>query len=214
MRLRHRVFAYVAAAALASCLFSVVVAVVLVRNRISAQRSSQLSQEAGAIVASGEALHGQHVFLEVGGRIRVLPGPQGRTILRQVPDHGSTTGEVSLPKRRLLYATADTAGGRVVVVRAAQLAFADWRPFLGILLLAGAGGAVLAAFFSLLLARRLSAPIHDLAEATTRLAAGEGDVQVTSRGNDELAELADAFNRMSADLAAARAAQQTFLESV
>lgn len=65
-----------------------------------------------------------------------------------------------------------------------------------------------------LLARRLTRPIGELSAATRRLAAGEQDVAVPVRGEDELAELGASFNEMSGELSRAREAQGRFLESV
>ena len=67
---------------------------------------------------------------------------------------------------------------------------------------------------SFLLARRLTRPIGELSAATGRLAAGERDVRVPVRGDDELADSARAFNAMSGELGRAREAQRSFLESV
>jgi len=102
----------------------------------------------------------------------------------------------------------------VILIRRATLTFSEWRPFLEALLLAGIGGALLAALLSVVLARRLTRPIGALALATTRLAAGEEAVRVPAEGRDELAELGRSFNRMSAELARTRDGQRLFLESV
>ena len=115
---------------------------------------------------------------------------------------------------RLIYAARQTAGGRIVLVRSAGLAFSAWRPFLGSLIVAGLGGALLALALSYALARRLTKPIGSLSEATQRLAAGESDVRVPLAGEDELASLGKAFNEMSGELARARESQRRFLESV
>jgi signal transduction histidine kinase len=104
--------------------------------------------------------------------------------------------------------------GRIVLVRPAGVAFAEWRPFIGSLLLAGLGGMLLAVGLSFLLARRVTRPIGELSAATRRLAAGESDVAVPVHGSDELAELGGAFNEMSGELNRARQAQTRFLESV
>jgi len=62
------------------------------------------------------------------------------------------------------------------------------------------GFALVAGIFS---ARALARPIHDLTAATRRVAQGELGVQVRATGRDELGQLAEAFNHMSADLAKA-----------
>ncbi len=57
-----------------------------------------------------------------------------------------------------------------------------------------------AIFFSYLLARRLSRPIVRLAEAAEKVGRGEYDVNLRAVGRDEIAQLTDIFNSMSAKL--------------
>src|SRR5205807_4341543 len=121
-----------------------------------------------------------------------------------IPTTGDGQGTIAVRGRELLYVARVTPAGRIVLVRSAALGFAEWRPFLWSLVIAGLGGALLAAALSYLLARRLARPIGELAEATGRVASGEGDVEVPVRGDDELAGLGRAFNDMSAQLTASR----------
>jgi two-component system sensor histidine kinase BaeS len=220
MTLRGRAFAYVAAAALASCLLTVGVAVVLVRHRLAQQRVTALEREADVLAASGL----DHVYRLAGSRVvRVRPGASARVLAAISPSRPGH-GTISVAGRSLLYAqragsgaatgAGAGTGGRAIVVRPARLAFGEWRPFLVSLLLAGLGGALLAGVSSYLLARRLTGPIDALAEATGRVAAGQPGVTVPVEGEDELADLAQAFNRMSVSLASAQGAQRSFLESV
>ena len=58
-----------------------------------------------------------------------------------------------------------------------------------------------------MLARTLSRPMIELTAATRAMAAGDLAQQVEVRSNDEIGELASAFNQMSSDLARERAAQ-------
>jgi signal transduction histidine kinase len=68
----------------------------------------------------------------------------------------------------------------------------------------GAGGAVLAALvLGAVLARSIVRPIRTLTAATAAVAQGELGLQVDVQARDEIGELAQAFNRMSADLARA-----------
>jgi signal transduction histidine kinase len=210
MTLRGRAFAYVVAAALASCLLTVAVAVVLVRHRIAQQRVTLLEREADLLASAGL----DHVYRLVGSRVVAVRPRVSVRVLAAIPASRSGQGTISVAGRSVLYAQRLEAGGRTVVVRSARLAFGEWRPFLVSLLLAGLGGALLAGVSSYLLARRLTGPIHALAEATGRVAAGEPGVTVPVVGEDELADLAQSFNRMSASLASAQGAQRSFLESV
>ncbi|MBK9782165.1 MAG: HAMP domain-containing protein [Anaerolineales bacterium] len=69
--------------------------------------------------------------------------------------------------------------------------------------LAGLVGMLVALGFGLLLARSLTRPVRDLTTATRLMAQGKLEQQVPVRSEDELGELAQAFNQMSADLARA-----------
>jgi signal transduction histidine kinase len=63
--------------------------------------------------------------------------------------------------------------------------------------------AAIALFLGILLARTITRPMRELTRATRALAQGELEQRVTIRSQDELGELASAFNQMSADLARA-----------
>ncbi|MDE2371540.1 MAG: PAS domain S-box protein [Burkholderiales bacterium] len=63
----------------------------------------------------------------------------------------------------------------------------------------------LVALFSWLLGSYLTRQLEDLKEGTRRLAAGELGSEIPIRGRDELAQTAEAFNRMSRSLAASHA---------
>jgi two-component system sensor histidine kinase BaeS len=114
----------------------------------------------------------------------------------------------------LLYVARDTRAGRIAVVRGEELVAADWKPFVSSLLIAGLGGALVASLLSVFLARRLSRPLRQLARATTELASGDRAVRVEVPGNDEIARLAAAFNRMTDELEASEEAEREFLMSV
>ncbi len=58
----------------------------------------------------------------------------------------------------------------------------------------------LATWFGFHLARGITVPIQDLAEATTKVAAGDLDIHLETRSNDEISTLVNAFNKMTSDL--------------
>lgn len=62
-------------------------------------------------------------------------------------------------------------------------------------------GALLALIAGALLARTLTKPLHQLTTATKTLAQGDLGVQVDVQSDDEIGQLADSFNTMSAQLA-------------
>jgi signal transduction histidine kinase len=219
MSLRGRLFAHLALVAIVSCALTVVVGVVLVRHRVADQRAAQLQNQATVVAlvggAPGARRAGEHVYRVGTRRPRRARPALARAVLAAVPAAGDAQGTIQVEHVALLYAARATSLGRVVLVRSAAVRFADWRPFLAALLLAGLGGALLAAALSLILARRLTRPIAELAQATRRLAAGATEVTVPVGGaGDELAELGRAFNHMSRELAGARRAQRAFVESV
>ncbi len=218
MSLRRRVFAYLALAAIASCALTVAVAVVLLRDRVLAQRLLTLAHQADVVAlvggAPGALGPGDHVYRVGNGRpVRLRPRPAAG-VLSALRSTGSSQGTIDVRGRGLLYAARVTPVGRVVLIRSARFAFPEWRAYLGNEVIAGLGGVLLAAALSFVLARRLARPLRELAQATTRVAAGEAGVEVPIRGEDELARLGEAFNDMSAELADAREAQRSFLESV
>jgi two-component system sensor histidine kinase BaeS len=71
------------------------------------------------------------------------------------------------------------------------------------LLVAALGGALIALLLGILLARSFTHPLRDLTTATHAMAQGNLEQQVPVRSADELGELVQAFNQMSADLARA-----------
>jgi len=70
--------------------------------------------------------------------------------------------------------------------------------FIGITL----GGVALATALSIVISRRLSTPVRALVKASRRVAEGDLEARVAVNTHDEIAELAGAFNRMAAALAA------------
>ncbi len=75
-------------------------------------------------------------------------------------------------------------------------------------------GLVVAGIAGLLLARRLARPIQEAATAAHRLAGGARDVRLQPEGPYEVAELADALNRLNGALATSEGREREFLLSV
>ena len=177
MTLRRRVLAYMALATLASCALTVVVAVVLVRHQVASRRLSAMRDQAQVLALAGGApgalRAGDHVYRVGGGRTEAAAPPgRERWSSRACPPRATATARCTLQDRTLLFAAQRTAGGRIVLIRPAKLAFAEWRPLLWSVVLAGLGGALLAALLSLIVSRRLTRPIAALSQATGRLASG------------------------------------------
>jgi nitrogen fixation/metabolism regulation signal transduction histidine kinase len=64
----------------------------------------------------------------------------------------------------------------------------------------GGGGILLAILLSSWAAARVTRPVEQLAHAAQEVAAGNWNVRVEVAGEDEVAQLADSFNRMTAEL--------------
>jgi signal transduction histidine kinase len=69
------------------------------------------------------------------------------------------------------------------------------------LIIAGVLAGALALVVSLLVSRRITGPLEELTDAAGDVSAGNLDVRVSPRGDDEVAALADAFNAMADRLA-------------
>lgn len=73
---------------------------------------------------------------------------------------------------------------------------------------------VLAWFFSILLARRITRPLSRMADLAGKISEGHLDGEVEAGSGDELSELADAFNRMSSHLAVSREETRATMEKL
>ena len=71
-------------------------------------------------------------------------------------------------------------------------------------LLVGGGGILLAILLSSWVAARVTRPVVQLAQAAQDVAAGHWDTRVEVSGSDEVGQLAESFNRMTAELLAQR----------
>jgi class 3 adenylate cyclase len=65
----------------------------------------------------------------------------------------------------------------------------------------GAVAVVLSLLVAVVISRGVTAPVADLADGTVKIAMGEYATRIRVRSNDELGDLAGAFNRMAEDLA-------------
>lgn len=75
-------------------------------------------------------------------------------------------------------------------------------------------GVAIAVAFGLLLARRLTRPLREAADAAKRLGAGDRDVELAVTGPPEIAELNEALNELRRDLAVSEGRQREFLLSI
>jgi signal transduction histidine kinase len=101
-----------------------------------------------------------------------------------------------------LVAEADTDTGRVVRLEApAGATDARIRRVLGVIGLAGLGAAGLSVVMAVVLSRRLSRPLDELAHASARLGAGDFGVRAGHSGLPEMDAVADRLNASTEQLA-------------
>lgn len=161
-------------------------------------------------------------LLDEEGRVLVRAGkvpenPGEEVFPGALPEPGRETGQiqsVDLPGfGGTICGVRRLRGGRQGFVVGAVAASAAYRPLVEArnrllkIVLPLVGGVLLA---SLLVARGLLQPILRLSEAAKHISAGELDVSLPVRGNDEMADLTRAFNEMALRV---RESQQT-LESL
>lgn len=163
-----------------------------VETRMAGFRSGGPSQGAGRW--QGEA--GRFLLVDASGQV-VWDSTGAR-----MP--GSVVELAELQRAIQLYDRQRTLIGSLIVNGGAVFRQGDELPLIQRLneaaLRAGLLAVVIALLAALALAARLIQPIRQLTQAAQQMAAGRLLQQVPVKGKDELAELAQAFNRMSASL--------------
>jgi len=210
--LRGRLFGVTLASLALSLTLTVAIGATLTRRQVDKVQAAALAARADDLAAQRRRNVSYANQDRESGNVRVIVDTRP-SLARYVPDvnrdsNGRTTyegrGELysyrTLPHRGLLLLRPQSSGA--------------WRPFLGDLLLAALAGVGLAAVLSLLVARSIVRPIRRIGDATRALAADESHEPLPREGTEELASLADAFNKMTEQLAASREAERNFLLSV
>ncbi|GAB3599950.1 HAMP domain-containing sensor histidine kinase [Angustibacter peucedani] len=105
-------------------------------------------------------------------------------------------------------------GGALVLARTQSDAIGPAVRLLWRQVLALAIALVVAVVAGVVLARWLAAPLRRMAAAAHRLAAGDRDVRLDPSGPDEVAQVAEAVNSLSAALSSSERRQRDFLMSV
>lgn len=215
---RNRIFGAAALSVVVATLISVVIAGALVRGLVEDRVLDSLSLRADAVQQALNQPHdpdleqGLFEFLREQREFLGLPGLSGPAaalrdeILGAAGERTVGTAEVE-SLGEVVFVVRSTFDGRFVLAREAGLGIDDWRPFLGVLLLAGAGGALLAAVPSYLLAGRIARPLAEVGAAGRRFAQGDaaarapvGDL-VVGREPVDLAAVAAEAQLRHADLA-------------
>ena len=133
-----------------------------------------------------------------------LEGGQDSVVRRQIPGEEDAVLAVAHP----MEAT------RLVIVVFQRTTLIDGKSFFRVMLIAFGLAVLLSAIAARLLARRLSKRSAKLAEAARTLADGNFATRVDLPGDDEVADVARAFNEMADRLEAAQGSEREFLMSV
>lgn len=130
----------------------------------------------------------QHSGREMAGLVKWSSDPADEEVFHAIPLRG-TGGE-----RPLL---------GILMIGNSRAAYADLkRRIRDSALMVGGAGIFLAILLSSWAAARVTRPVERLAQAAQDVAGGDWNARVEVKGHDEIAQLADAFNRMTSELLA------------
>jgi two-component system, OmpR family, sensor kinase len=104
--------------------------------------------------------------------------------------------------------------GTIVVAKPETVLAQRWLAIVERLLIAFAGGVLVAAAFAWYLSRRITTPVLKLTRAADEVARGEYDVDVPEGGAGEIGELAHSFREMASRLAESEVRERNFLMTV
>jgi two-component system OmpR family sensor kinase len=123
-------------------------------------------------------------------------------------------GDQKLLAAALPLRVGDSFFGTLVVAKPETVLRQRWLALIERLLLAFAGGVVVAGAFGWYLSRRITTPVLQLTNAADEVARGHYDVEVPSRGAGEIGLLADRFNEMASRLSESEELERNFLMTV
>jgi signal transduction histidine kinase len=108
----------------------------------------------------------------------------------------------------------DSFFGTLVVAKPETVLNQNWLALIERLLLAFAGGVLVAGAFGWYLSRRITTPVLQLTHAADEVARGNYDVEVPSGAAGEIGLLSDRFGEMASRLSEAEELERNFLMSV
>jgi two-component system, OmpR family, sensor kinase len=212
--LRARLFAATLAALALTLALTIGIGAVLTRRQVDRSQATSLARRADDLALQRRQSVNYKVEDIKSGLVRVVIQPRAR-FSSTVPNVArASDGKTTYEGKRYLYSYRPIPSRGLLLLRSESLRSSEWRPFLRDLLLAALVGVAFAAALSFFLARSIVRPIRRVAEATRALAADERQDPLPQEGTSELASLAQAFNEMTAQLAASRETERDFLLSV
>ena len=154
----------------------------------NATSAAQLAEKFAPLVESARQSN-----REIAGSVDWTSDPADEEIFHAIPLRGA--GKDRSGKDGPLLA--------ILLVGNSRRAYVELRRRIGVsALLAGGGGILLAILLSSWAAARVTRPVERLARAAQDVAAGHWDTRVDVHGGDEVAQLAESFNRMTGELLA------------
>jgi signal transduction histidine kinase len=197
----------------------------LLPRRENAQLDRLSPDEAGRVLERLDALSGVRiVFLSDEGHVVADSRPQAPAFPASVAQDIISIGERTQSRYRdesgswWLYEARPVGQGHYLVniaPRPSVRSVALWGSDLLKPLLQAAGIAlILAIILSWLMARWVSAPLNQMADASQAVASGRYDLELQPGGPREVVSLAQAFNEMVRQVEASQRAQQDFIANV
>ena len=208
------------------------------QNQARTQAYQELGREADGLTqlyskrAGRRLLPARGVELATGDRIfyrgldlftgRITPLPKGVVNERAIRARKKPLDFVFRPQgsdQKMLAAAlplrvGNSFFGTLVVAKPETVLNQKWLALIERLLLAFAGGVVVAGAFGWYLSRRITTPVLQLTRAADEVARGNYDVDVPSRGAGEIGLLADRFGEMASRLSESEELERNFLMSV
>lgn len=140
---------------------------------------------------------------------KVLSGQEIR-VQGLIPQLGPHIVTVGVPWRD----NTGWVGGAVLLHISTESLSVDYSDMVVNAAIATAAAMLLGAVLSFIIARRQSDPLHQIHQAVVDFAQGKLDTRVHIRGDQEMMDLADAFNRMAQDLAGLEQSRRSFVANV
>jgi len=179
----------------------------------------KLLPASGVELATGDKIFYRGLNLFTG---RITPLPKGVVNERAIrlrkrplnftfrpPGSGQTLLAAALPLR-----VGNSFFGTLVVAKPETVLNQKWLALIERLLLAFAGGVLVAGAFGWYLSRRITTPVLQLTHAAEEVARGNYDVEVPSGAAGEIGLLSDRFGEMASRLSESEERERNFLMSV